>query len=147
MHATIRVMEGTFNTVVWVVCSIGIVVAFATLFGKPWEDYGKGRLVMDHDLSTGPAAGSAAAVAERDTEIREMLEARNARRTRRGEAPLDIDAEIARLTVPAFDEALLGEIRDLVHARNARRARLGKAPLDVESEIQREIAALSQLAG
>jgi hypothetical protein len=140
-------MQGTFNTVVWVVSALGIVAAIATLFGKPWDDYGKGRLVMDRDRSDGPATGSAAANAERDAEIREMLEARNARRVRRGEQPLDIDAEIARLTVPAFDEELLGEIRDLVHARNARRLRLGKPPLDVEAEIQREIAALSRLAG
>jgi hypothetical protein len=140
-------MQGTFGTVVWVVCALGIVAALATLFGKPWDDYGKGGLVMDRDRSDGPAAGSAAANAERDAEIRELLEARNARRIRRGEQPLDIDTEIARLTVPAFDEELLGEIRDLVHARNARRLRLGKPPLDVEAEVQREIAALSQLAG
>ena len=32
-----------------------------------------------------------------------MLAARNERRARRGEEPLDLDAEVARLTAPAVD--------------------------------------------
>ena len=74
-----------------------------------------------------------------------MLEARNARRRRRGEPELDIDAELSRLTAPAIDGELRAEIRDLVIARNHRRARQGKPPLDVEAEIERQIAALSGL--
>ena len=74
-----------------------------------------------------------------------MLEARNARRARRGEPPLDVDEEFARLTAPLIDPELRGEIRDLVIARNKRRERLGKPPLDVEAEIEREIAGLTDL--
>ncbi len=74
-----------------------------------------------------------------------MLEARNARRARRGEAPVDIEQELRRLTVPQIDSELRAEIRDLVLARNHRRARAGKPPLDVEAEIEREIAGLSGL--
>ena len=74
-----------------------------------------------------------------------MLEARNARRRRRGEPDLDVEAELARLTAPAVDDELRSEIRDLVIARNHRRARQGKPPLDVEAEIERQIAALNDL--
>jgi hypothetical protein len=72
-----------------------------------------------------------------------MLEARNARRRRRGEPEVDIEQELARLTAPVIDAELRDEIRDPVIARNHRRARHGKPPLDVEAEIEREIAGLS----
>jgi hypothetical protein len=95
---------------------------------------------MDHE----PARGGGG-VAERDDEIRQLLEARNERRARRGEDPVDVDAELARLTAPAVDPELREEIRQLVVARNHRRMRAGQPPLDVESEIEREIAALGEL--
>jgi hypothetical protein len=140
-------VQSAFGTVVWVVCALGIVAAFLSLIGtrKAWDEYGKGRLVMDHENTVGPAAGSAAALVERDAEIREMLGARNARRARRGEPPIDVEAELKRLTATQIDAGLRAEIRDLVIARNARRARLGKPPLDVEAEIEREIAGLHDL--
>jgi hypothetical protein len=135
-----------FGTVLWVVFVIGVIVAVAALVAtrKTWEDYGKG-LLMDSDLPRGPAPGSAAAIHERDTEIREMLHARNERRLRRGEEPIDVEEEFARLTAPKIDAELRAEIRDLVIARNHRRERAGKPPLDVEAEIEREIAKLSDL--
>ena len=72
-----------------------------------------------------------------------MLTARNARREARGEAPLDVEAELARLTAaPAIDAALEAEIRSLVVARNERRGRQGKPPLDVEDEVRRQVAEL-----
>ncbi len=74
-----------------------------------------------------------------------MLRARNARRVRRGEAPLDVEAELARLTAPAVDPELRSEIRDLVIARNYRRRRAGKPALDVEQEIERELFNLRDL--
>jgi hypothetical protein len=113
---------------------------------KTWEDYGKSsRLIMDRDLPQEPARGSSAALVERDAEIRQLLEARNLRRERRGESPLDVEQELARLTAPQIDEDLRHEIRDLVIARNHRRARTGKPPLDVEVEVERQIASLSRL--
>jgi hypothetical protein len=115
--------------------------------GKTWEDYGKNRLLSDSELGGRPTPGSAAALSERDSEIRQMLEARNARRVRRGEAPVDIELELNRLTspAPAIDDELRGEIRDLVVARNHRRARAGKPPLDIDAEVEREIAGLQGL--
>ena len=76
-----------------------------------------------------------------EKEIRQMLEAKSARREARGQAPLDVEAELAALTRPAGarDEALREEVRQLVVARNERRQRQGKAPLDVESEVERQL--------
>jgi hypothetical protein len=74
-----------------------------------------------------------------------MLNARNARRIRRGEPPLDVEHELSKLTSSTVDPALRGEIRDLVNARNYRRVRAGKPPLDVEAEIERELEKLANL--
>jgi DNA-binding FadR family transcriptional regulator len=140
-------VQAAFGTVVWVVCGLAIVIGIAALVvsGKTWEDFGKGLFVRDQDLPRGPRPDSTAALLERDTEIRELLEARNARRRRRGEPPIDVEREFARLTAPRIDPELEAEIRQLVIARNNRRARLGKPPLDVEAEVSREIEKLGEL--
>jgi hypothetical protein len=141
-------MPDAFAPVLFSVCGLGLLGAIVALISsrKAWEEYGKSsRLVMDRDLPHGPASGSSAAVAERDAEIRELLEARNARRRRRGEPPIDVEQELARLTAPTVDAELRDEIRDLVVARNHRRVRAGKPPLDVESEVERQIESLSGL--
>ncbi len=73
-----------------------------------YDEIGRGGLSMDRDQPGEPDseadAGEPAADAdphseraERELEIRQMLEARNTRRVRNGDAPLDIDAEVARL--------------------------------------------------
>jgi hypothetical protein len=84
--------------------------------------------------------------AQAQEEIRQMLEAKSRRREARGEAPLDIEAELATLTSAspgAGDPALREEVRQLVIARNERRLRQGKEPLDVEAEIDRQLRDLS----
>jgi hypothetical protein len=147
-------MEGiqtSFGTVLWIVTGLSFVAGFVALIssGKQWENYGRDHLVMDRDARPEPGAqfdGSPAAIRERDEEIREFLEAKNARRLRRGEAPLDVEAELRRLTTPVIDSGIREEIRDLVIARNHRRARAGKPRLDVEEEIEREIARLTEVA-
>jgi hypothetical protein len=140
-------VRSAFSTVIWVVCSLGIILALIALVrsGKTWEEFGKSRFLLDSDLPGEPKRGGAAASAERDLEIRQLLEARNARRLRRGEAPLDVEREFERLRAPLVDDSLRAEIRDLVIARNHRRLRAGKPPLDVEAEVEREIAGLSGL--
>ena len=137
-------MHSAFDVVIWVVSLLALLIAFGALIAsrKTWEDFGKGRLSMDRDQPLDPPRASGASTAERDEEIRQLLEARNARRVRRGEAPVGLEHELARLTAPRVDPALREEIRQLVVARNHRRARAGKPPLDVESEIEREIAEL-----
>jgi hypothetical protein len=138
------VVRSAFETVIWVVCGLGIVFALFALIGsgKTWEDFGKGRFLLDSDPGGRERAVNAV---ERDTEIRQLLEARNARRLRRGETPIDVEQELRRLTAPLIDESLRQEIRDLVIARNHRRVRAGKPPLDVEAEIEREISELSNI--
>src|SRR5690242_20711693 len=66
--ARLRRMHSTFNIVIWVVCILAVIVAFGALIAsrKTWEDYGKGRFVMDHEH---PRASGG--VAERDDEIRQ----------------------------------------------------------------------------
>jgi len=113
--------------------------------GKAWDEIGKGRLSMDRDARPASGTGSPAALQERDEEIRQMLDARNARRLRRGEEPVDVEQELGRLTRPQIDPQLLQEIRELVQARNYRRQRAGKPPLDVEAEVEREIAQFGDL--
>ena len=84
----------------------------------------------------------AATPAETQEEIRQMLEAKSRRREARGEAPLDVETELAQLTasVPGSgDPGLREEVRQLVIARNERRLRQGKEPLDVEAEIDRQL--------
>jgi hypothetical protein len=87
---------------------------------------------------------------EREAEIRQLLTARSERLVRRGEAPLDIDVEMARIdgggrdpSADSHDPALAEEVRQLVRARNERRARQGLDTLDVEAEVQRTLAELS----
>jgi hypothetical protein len=140
-------MQSAFGTVLWVVCGVGVVGAVLALLAsrKTWDDYGKDHLLLDTDAGPGPAQGSPGSALERDTEIRQLLEARNARRRRRGEPEIDVEQELARLTAPAIDAELREEIRQLVIARNHRRARQGKPPLDVEAEIVREIEALNEM--
>ena len=81
--------------------------------------------------------------AVREAEIRQMLEARNARRTDRGEAPVDVEAELRALMAPAADPGLRDEVRTLVEATNARRVARGDEPLDVEAEIDRRLRDLT----
>ena len=139
-------MEDAFGTLVWVVFGVGAVVALFTLAGtgRTYRQIGSDGLVHDGDGDGDrPAAGG---TAERDAEIRQMLEARNARRARRGEPQVDVDDELAALTRPAppeVDDELREEIRQHVVARNARRVHAGHAPLDVEDEIERRIRELS----
>jgi hypothetical protein len=143
-------VHAAFGTVLWIVCIVAAILALFMLAAsrKVWEDFGKNRLLMDSELPRQPVINSAAAVRERDEEIRQMLEARNARRIRRGEEPLDIEQEVSRLVAPStpgVDAQLRSEIRDLVVARNYRRTRAGRPALDVEAEVEREIARLTDL--
>ncbi len=138
-------VQSAFEPVLFVVCGLGLLAALLAILtsSKTWEEYGKSRLLMDHDLVlAGPAA-----LAERDTEIRQLLEARNQRRQRRGEPPLDVERELSRLTALQLDGALQAEIRELVIARNHRRARAGKPPLDVDAEVRLQIEQLTTLSG
>ncbi len=140
-------MQSAFATVVWIVAGVGVAGALVALAlnRRTWDEYGRDQLLHDSEPGPGVAAGAGAVsgLAERDEEVRQMLEARNARRRRRGEPEIDVDAELARLTAPEIDPELRAEIRDLVVARNHRRARRGEPALDVDAEVERQIADLT----
>jgi hypothetical protein len=140
-------VQSAFGTVVVVVCGVGIAGAIATLLlnRRTWEEYGRSHMLLDTEPSRPAPGGSGAELVERDEEVRQMLEARNARRRRRGEPEVDVEQELARLTAPRIDAELRAEIRDMVIARNHRRARQGKPELDVEAEVARQIADLGRL--
>lgn len=136
---------------VWVlvVVLVGAVIAAAwagIASRAPYDQIGRGGL-FEEDPRARPTPSSAHAAAERETEIRQMLETRSARRVARGGEPLDVDAELAALLAEqrpiVADPALIAEVRQLVEARNARRARAGKEPLDVEAEIARQLRDLT----
>ena len=136
-------MADAFPIVIIGISLLAIVIAVIASIasGGLYERIGRGGMSMDgHEQQRGPRPGSPAAQAEADEEIRQMMEAKSARRVARGEAPLDVDAEIAALTRPApADAALRDEVRQLVIARNGRRLRQGKEPLDVETEVDRQL--------
>ena len=148
-------MQDAFGIVIFAVVAISAVIAIISLFGRGrmYDDIGRGGLSIGEDRDMRPrGAGGAASPpvskAERDDEIRQMLEARNARRAARGEAPADVEAELAELTRPPggrddiSDPEILEEVRALVEARNARRVGRGEEPLDVEAEIARQLREL-----
>jgi hypothetical protein len=132
-----------FGTVLIVVAVVAALVAVASFWGSGRIYSGLGRrggLSMDSDHATPAGAPATASSPEAREEIRQMLEAKSARREARGEQPLDVDAEVESLTRPApADEGLREEVRQLVIARNERRARRGEEPLDVESEVDRQL--------
>jgi hypothetical protein len=129
--------------VLFVLVGVGSFLAGGSLYDK----IGEGGLSTEGPGgSSGPPANSPLAQAERDMEIRQMLQARSDRQVRRGGEALDIDAELALLEQPAVggavgkhDAGLTEEVRQLVMARNERRVRSGEEPMDVEEEVQRTL--------
>ena len=120
--------------------------------GGGWETMGGGPFAI---LNERPRRSDGGAVQKVDpaiqaAEVRQMLEAKSERRRRRGEAPLDVEAETERLLAAAeqprstdpIDAELRAEVRQLVVARNERRMREGLEPLDVEAETERQLADL-----
>jgi hypothetical protein len=135
-------MQEAFGIVIFAVVGISVVLAVVSLFfrGHTYDQIGRGGIGDDREIRPARAApGGAVDLGERDDEIRQMLAARNARHAARGEAALDVEAELARLTAPAVDPALRQEIRELVIARNSRREAKGQPPLDVDSEVERQV--------
>ncbi len=136
-----------FGTVLIVIVLVGVVVACLSYIGSGAIYRGLGRTGLSLDepeLRPEPMAGSPAAIAEAQEEIRQMLEAKSARSEARGDGPIDVEAEMTALSAaPApADPALREEVRQLVVARNERRMRRGEEPMDVEAEIDRELQRL-----
>ena len=142
-------MQEAFGIVIFVVVILAIIAAIWAAWGTGalYKQIGRGGLSLDRDddfvrgvRDSHPAVSQAVA----NEEIRQMLTARNTRRAARGEEPVDIEAELARLTAapPSIDPEMEAEIRSLVIARNDRRERRGEPPLDVEEEVRRQVSEL-----
>lgn len=122
-----------------------------------YDEIGRGGLSMDRDepLSeqtpaepgpqTGGPSNEALARAERELEIRQMVEARSARIVRNGGEPLDVERELERLLALGAEDGDVGEdgaereleVRQMIEARSARLVRKGGEPLDVDAEVAR----------
>ncbi len=137
-------MQEAFGIVIFGVVIVAALIAVGTLVSSrgAFDQIGADGLNDGSDRPASEPVSGAGFVALRDEETRQMLEARSARRVRRGEEPLDVERELARLVRPspaAPDSRLVAEVRDLVMASNRRRVRQGEEPLDVESEIARRL--------
>jgi hypothetical protein len=120
--------------------------------GGGWETMGGGPFAILDERPRQRPGGGAPKVdpAIQAAEVRQMLEAKSERRRRRGEAPLDVEAETQRLLAAAeqprgtdaIDAELRAEVRQLVVVRNERRLREGLEPLDVEAETEKQLADL-----
>jgi hypothetical protein len=128
-----------FGTIIIVVSVVAVLVAALSYWGsgRMYSRIGESDLVMRREPEAAPDS------AEAREEIRQMLEAKSARRQARGEEPLDVEAEMQSLMAPGGDDpGLREEVRQLVIARNERRMRQGKDPLDVEAEVDRQLRSL-----
>jgi hypothetical protein len=113
-----------------------------------WETMGGGPFAILNDSPRGRRDAQPVDPAIQAAEVRQMLIAKAERQRRRGEAPLDVEAEAERLLAAAerprgkeaIDAELRAEVRQLVVVRNERRLRQGLEPLDVEAEVERQLA-------
>jgi hypothetical protein len=143
-------VQNVFAFVVFGAVAFSVLMSLVFLFtrGNSYDEIGQGGLLGGGTdfAPMAPPLDSPAGRAEQELEVRQMLVARSARMVERGQAALDIDAEVERLLGPAQPHAhsagLTEEVRQLVVARNERRARQGLAPLDVDAEVQRTLAEL-----
>ena len=89
-------VQGAFAIVLFVVVGVSLVAAIAALVssGASYRQIGRGALSLGEDRPAPPTGGQAA---EREAEVRQMLEARNARRAARGQATGDVEAELRDL--------------------------------------------------
>jgi hypothetical protein len=162
-------MHAIFPIVMFGAIALFIILGVVSMFTRNnlYDQIGQGGLTLGEDRSaghhfsafddTGAAGGpvdlGSGSRDEREREIRQMLQARSDRLVRRGERPLDLDAELAKIEQaegfgaalgPAggrsHDSGLALEVRQLVLARNERRRRQGQPALDVEAEIARTLA-------
>jgi hypothetical protein len=151
-------MQQAFAIVLFVVVGLAVIGAVVALVlsGDAYNHIGRGGLSIGDDRPLRPpspgssmaAAGilTPAGAAEREADIRSMLEARAARRAARGEPVGDVDVELEALLRPpapeapgSDDPALEAEVRELVESRNARRVARGEEPLDVDAEVARRL--------
>jgi hypothetical protein len=166
------VLASVLPTVLFVGMMMAAIVGVMSLVSRRdvYDDIERGELskgskrratepvAMDGDGEDDAPADPSSRQAERELEIRQMLEARSARMVRAGGAPLDVDAEMTKLLADEPPAAGDGgspvaeataseqaerelEIRQMLEARSARMVRAGGAPLDVDAEMTKLLGA------
>ncbi len=148
--ALIDLQAGYVLTLITLIALPVALLAFARS-GPLWQSIGKGAFAIEQEIPPPSSISQPDPPVDRrlqETEARQMLAAKSYRRQQRGEAPLDVDVEVATLLAspgaagPAIDEKLRAEVRQLVVASNERRMRRGEQPLDVKAEVERQLADL-----
>jgi len=96
--ATIGVQGGYVLVAITLIALPIAAVAFARS-GPAWRGIGKGPFAIEQELPPTRMRQPEPPVdrALQEAEARQMLEAKSYRRRRRGEAPLDVEAEVARM--------------------------------------------------
>ena len=146
----------TYGDGILIIVAIAIPLAALSFLGagRAFSQIGKGQFAIEQEIPQKRGSQPAPIPAEvREAEIRQLLEAKSYRQESRGGAPLDVDAELARILAsesqPAGalrgDAQLVAEVRELVVARNERRQRQGREPLDVDAEVERQLRELESL--
>jgi hypothetical protein len=129
-------------------------LSFVLGAGDALRQIGRGQFAVefDSDLPRGISDDATPSSPQvREAELRQLLEAKAYRQLARGERPLEVDAELAKLldqSRPAgrgVDPQLVEEVRQLVVARNERLLRQGREPVDVEIEVERQLRELESL--
>ena len=92
MHHTLGSVHETFGIVLFVVVGLAAVVGLISLAGRGRMYDEIGRSGLPPEAEPEPLTGDAALTQE----VRALVEVRNERRRRRGEPPLDVEAEVAR---------------------------------------------------
>jgi len=145
--ALLDIQAGFVLTLITLIALPVALVAFART-GPLWQSVGKGPFAIEQEIPPPSAISRPDPPVDRrlqETEARQMIAPKSYRRQQRGEAPLDVDAEVAALTRPAatpVDDALREEVRQLVVARNERRLARGQDALDVDAEVERQLREL-----
>jgi hypothetical protein len=91
------VQNGSVLILITLVTAPIAAVAFARS-GKAWRGIGRGPYAIDPDLPPRSVRRQPSPISDatREAEVRQMIEAKSFRRQRRGEAPLDVEAETER---------------------------------------------------
>jgi hypothetical protein len=154
MPVAISLSTGDVILIVVLAAAPVALLSFVLGAGNAFRQIGKGQFAVefDSDLDRGIVSDSVSASPQaREAELRQLLEAKAYRQLARGEEPLDVDVELAKLlTQPSaapggVDPQLAEEVRQLVVARNQRLLRRGQEPLDVDLEVERQLRELDSL--
>src|SRR5258708_2045617 len=113
-------MQSAFPIVVIGAVVFSVVMSLVFLFarGSLYDEVGQDGLFAPPPDSPGEGltgySAMSGSTAEQELEVRQMLSARRERQIQRGETPLDVDAEIARLLhsapAPEHDAGLTEEV-------------------------------------